>query len=585
MALLKPWNVKEVIMKKILSVLGIVLMFYLISSCGLSDDTVARVGSEKITVADYKLALQRRFAGKPIAKIDSAQRFSVLNYMIEKYLQAQAGKDLGLDQSRLYLGELADYKARVLGNKFFERVIVDVLVPEKEIRDAFEKRREQVKASHILIQYKGSRGSSGKIKRSKEEAFKLAEKIAREAKSGKTSFEELAQKYSDDPSAKSNKGNLGYFSWGQMVDAFQKAAFSMQPGEISDPVETPYGYHIIKVVDRRTNPYFDEGNYAYQKMEIKRNLYFAHQDTALKMWNAKKKELREKYAATILTDNVKKVAQLARQKQQDGKFKPKDYSAQEKEIVLATWKGGKLTLDGLFLMYSGRRANALQRKITNADKLKNVVDEVLLSKLIEEEAQKLGITDDPEVKATLKDFEIQKLSSMAYNKEVKQKVEPTEDELKAYYQEHSKEFVKPAEIELWEISLKDEKTAKKVLRLAKQGYNFEKLAEKYSDDPFYKKKKGYLGFRTRNRRGAVSIEAFKLGPNKIGGPVKYRKYFVVFKTGKLHPETIRSFEEAYQQVKVRVRNKKLKERREQWLQEIRDRYGVKKNIKLVETLQ
>ncbi|WP_456405492.1 peptidylprolyl isomerase [Caldithrix abyssi] len=570
-------------MKKILAVVGLMVGLYILSGCGLSDDTVARVGKETITVDDYKFVLQRRFPGKAIAKIDSAQRWSILNYMIEKYLQANAAKDLGLDTTRLYLSELANFQARLIGNKYFEKVIVDVLVPEDEIREAFEKQRDEVKARHILIQYKGARNS--KAKRSKEEALKLAEKVAREAKSGKTSFNYLAEKYSDDPSAKGNKGDLGYFTWGQMVDEFQKAAFSMKPGEISDPVETPYGYHIIKVEDRRKNPFFDENNYQWQKKDIKRNRYFAHQDTALKMWDAHKKALKEKYHAELVKANIDSVARLAKKKQQNGYYKPKNYSKAEKQIVLASWNNGELLLDDLFLMYEGKRFAALQRRLTNPQKLEQTVDQIMLARLIENEARKMGLFEDFEVKTNLKDYKVQKLSALAYSKEVKQKVEPTEEEIKAYYEKHADEFVKPAEIEIWEISLKDKKKAEKVLRLAKQGYNFEKLAEKYTEDKYYKKKKGYLGFKTKNRRGAVSQEAFKLGENKIGGPVRYRNMYVVFKTGKLHPETIRSYEEAYPQIKVRVRNKKLKERREQWLAELKDRYTVKINKKVVDNLQ
>ncbi|MCD6376471.1 MAG: peptidylprolyl isomerase [Caldisericaceae bacterium] len=570
-------------MRKILAVLGLIIGFYLISACGLSDDTVAKVGKQTITVDDYKFVLNRRFPGKAIAKIDSAQRYSILNYMIDKYLQANQAIDMGLDTTRLFLSELADYKARLIGNKYFEKVIVDVLVPEEEIREAFEKRRDEVKARHILIQYKGARNS--KVKRSKEEAFKLAEKILREAKSGKTSFNYLAEKYSDDPSAKKNKGDLGYFTWGQMVDEFQKAAFSMEPGQISEPVETPYGFHIIKVEGRRKNPFFDENNYQWQKEDIKRNRYFAHQDTALKMWKAKKKELKQVYEATLFKEKIDSVARLASKKQQEGRYKPKSYSMAEKRIVLAKWKNGQLFLDDVFLMYGGRRFSALQRRITRPEKFEQIVDQILLAKLIENEASKIGLFDDVQVKTNLKDFKIQKLSSLAYSKEVKAKSEPTEEEIKAYYEQHADEFVKPAEIELWEISLKDEKTANKVLKLAQKGYDFEKLAGKYSEDKYYKKKKGYIGFKTKNRRGEVSKEAFKLGTNKIGGPVKYRNYYVVFKTGKIHPETIRSFEEAYQQVKMRVRNKKLKERREEWLKELKDRYAVKINHKVVDNLQ
>jgi parvulin-like peptidyl-prolyl isomerase len=83
------------------------------------------------------------------------------------------------------------------------------------------------------------------ITRSKEEAQKLANKIQAQAKSG-ADFGALAEKYSDDPSAKTGKGNLGKFARGTMVKPFADAAFGLKPGEISNVVETPFGFHVIK---------------------------------------------------------------------------------------------------------------------------------------------------------------------------------------------------------------------------------------------------------------------------------------------------------------------------------------------------
>ncbi len=83
------------------------------------------------------------------------------------------------------------------------------------------------------------------ITRTKEDAQKLANKIQAQAKGG-ADFGALAEKYSDDPSAKVGKGSLGKFARGQMVKPFGDAAFALKPGEISSVVETPFGFHVIK---------------------------------------------------------------------------------------------------------------------------------------------------------------------------------------------------------------------------------------------------------------------------------------------------------------------------------------------------
>lgn len=102
---------------------------------------------------------------------------------------------------------------------------------------------EQVRASHVLISKKN---------RTVDEAKVLAEKVLVLAKSADADFSKLAMEYSEDPSAKSNKGDLGYFERGKMVPAFEQAAFSMSmANEISGPIETSFGFHIIKLHDKK----------------------------------------------------------------------------------------------------------------------------------------------------------------------------------------------------------------------------------------------------------------------------------------------------------------------------------------------
>jgi len=101
---------------------------------------------------------------------------------------------------------------------------------------------EQVRASHILLKTEG-----------KDEATvrKQAEDILKEAKAPGADFAALAKKYSEDDGSKVNGGDLDYFSKGRMVPEFEQAAFSMQPGQISDLVKSQFGFHIIKVVDKK----------------------------------------------------------------------------------------------------------------------------------------------------------------------------------------------------------------------------------------------------------------------------------------------------------------------------------------------
>jgi peptidyl-prolyl cis-trans isomerase D len=121
---------------------------------------------------------------------------------------------------------------------------------EKEYKNNEEqyKTPEQVRASHVLLKTEGKDDAAVKAK---------AEEILKQAKSG-ADFAELARKNSEDEASAKNGGDLDYFGKGRMVPEFDAAVFAMQPGQISDLVKTQYGYHIIKLVDKKpatTRPY------------------------------------------------------------------------------------------------------------------------------------------------------------------------------------------------------------------------------------------------------------------------------------------------------------------------------------------
>ncbi len=119
----------------------------------------------------------------------------------------------------------------------------DLKAEKMQLKKNVDGTPEKVQASHILISYKGA-SRDPKVTRTKEEAKKLTEKLLKEVKSG-TEFSKIAKEHSNCPSGKKG-GDLGMFGRKQMVPPFEKAAFSLKPGEVSDIVETRFGYHIIK---------------------------------------------------------------------------------------------------------------------------------------------------------------------------------------------------------------------------------------------------------------------------------------------------------------------------------------------------
>lgn len=140
-------------------------------------------------------------------------------------------------------------RRRILYIRINDKDYLDIVqVSDKEVEDYYElnidqyKKLERIRARHILIKTEPS-DTAAQISEKRKEA----EKILEEAKSG-ADFAELARKYSQDATAPDG-GDLGYFARGDMFGPFEQAAFSLKPGEISDVVITPFGFHIIKLED------------------------------------------------------------------------------------------------------------------------------------------------------------------------------------------------------------------------------------------------------------------------------------------------------------------------------------------------
>lgn len=155
--------------------------------------------------------------------------------------------DLEMDEKGL-----REYTRRdILISHFVETTFVSkAAISEAEVRAFYDKnpdrftRPETVKASHILIGA-DDKASADDKKKAREKAEKLRKELA-----GGADFATLAKGNSTCPSSQQG-GDLGFFGKGQMVPAFEKAAFALKPGEVSDVVETPFGYHIIKLTEKK----------------------------------------------------------------------------------------------------------------------------------------------------------------------------------------------------------------------------------------------------------------------------------------------------------------------------------------------
>ena len=164
---------------------------------------------------------------------------SFLNYKL-KVIEAES---MNLDDSEEFNMEFASIKESLVAP-----FLIKNSIEEGEVKKVYGRLQEIVRARHILFQFPPNASNEDSIA-----MLKMALKVKAELENG-GDFNALALNYSDDPSAKVNKGDLGYFTGLQMVQQFEEAAYTLPVGNISDPILTDFGYHIIQVSGRQANP-------------------------------------------------------------------------------------------------------------------------------------------------------------------------------------------------------------------------------------------------------------------------------------------------------------------------------------------
>lgn len=204
----------------------------------MSKQVLATVGGKEITKEDLNLALMHAPKDQAMQLNTFAGKKYLLNEMIIQEMLYLDAKEKGLNKDETYLKELEAVQESLLKQYAIKKLLADVKVDGNEAKEYYEAnpnqfvKGESTRAKHILV---------------KEE--EQAQTIYNELKEGK-SFEEAAKEYSQCPS-KEKGGDLGYFEKGRMVPEFEEAAFALEIGTVSEPVKTQFGYHIIKVEDKK----------------------------------------------------------------------------------------------------------------------------------------------------------------------------------------------------------------------------------------------------------------------------------------------------------------------------------------------
>ncbi len=197
----------------------------------LNDKVLMTVDNDKVTAGEFiRMYRKSMEPGKP------GDMDSYLQLYVTFKLKVADAENEGIDTTKAFKNELNGYR-----NQLAQNYLTDKDTREKLLQKTYQRYLTEINAWHILVSCpEGAKPQDTLI------AWEKASDVRERILSGE-SFEQVARGTSDDPSVKINGGNLGYFTVFQMITPFEDAAYNLKKGTISQPVRTPYGYHIIKV--------------------------------------------------------------------------------------------------------------------------------------------------------------------------------------------------------------------------------------------------------------------------------------------------------------------------------------------------
>jgi peptidyl-prolyl cis-trans isomerase C len=204
------------------------------------DKLVARVNGTDITEAD--LAIAAADPALQLPNVPEAQKRDLLTgYLIDLKLGAKAAEAAKIGNAPDFVRKLAYNRDKTLLDQYLEQEAKKAVTPEaaRKLYDETAKGvapEQEVRARHILVE-------------SEDEAKKAQARVK-----GGEDFAKVAGEVSKDPGSKTDGGDLGFFTKDRMVEPFAEAAFMMEPGQISDPVKSQFGWHVIKVEEKRNKP-------------------------------------------------------------------------------------------------------------------------------------------------------------------------------------------------------------------------------------------------------------------------------------------------------------------------------------------
>ena len=516
----------------------------------IESNTLAVIENKTID-EQYFIKRYNDFLNKTGSADNGLARRSVLNNLIAEELLILEARKRGYDDDPVGRRELERIEVQELLNAYHQRFIANkVTVNETELKELFINLHTKIKASHL---YAATREQADSL-------YQLLQNGER--------FEEIAKSTFNDPMLRDNGGSLGYFTVDEMDPAFEAAAFALKVGEISQPVRTNDGYSIIRVDDRKGNPFMTENEFARHRPKLesywkKRKIHKAtqrHTDS-----------LRNELDITFNETVVQQLFNSLNQKEdkefiQEHEFASETNPGLENDELLRS-KQGNWTVKKL--QEFAKLTTKKQRNwIRTEQNLKDYVAGLVVRSFLLSQAKKhkLHRTEDYKERVA-ENFDTSLLDRV--EKALFEEFNIPEDTLRYYYNEDPTLFAQPPRVQLQEIVLAIEDNVELVANKIKQGIPFAELALKFSRNRRSAENGGDVGYLSPNDMGKWAEQILSLEIGEWIGPLEMNSSHVFLKCTDRLPAKARNFEQAKHEVEQTVRTLLWDRARQQKIEQIR----------------
>jgi len=498
------------------------------SGCTKREDLVlATVGESPITVGDYDLSQEISPTRGPQEQTDS-EKIQVLDSLIADRVLFLEGTRNGWDRDPEVIAELKSLEESLILDPLYREEVVDqVKVSDAEIADYYRRQGSMVRARHILLNSK-----------------KEAREVLAQLRKG-VGFEEMAREKSLDLRTARKGGDLGFFPWG--LGPIQKVAFSLKPGEVSDVFRSSYGYHILKVEERRPIPQQPFAEVKGQlRAELEQGKQWIRAQAFMRAIDRSYLRLDER----VVRDFVRRFSLAA----SSGGSPQPGLTARDSARTVVRYFQDSLDVRDLL----GKTASlGPQARIVLAspEGVRSFIENTVENDLLLAEARRRGIGRSPRVERQLEGMRRNMVVNKVLRSEVMEKVVVDSNEIREYHNTYASEFNLPEQVRALEILVRTEAAAGEVLNELKRGADFSELARRRSIH-FTKGVGGDLGYFPRGRFPEIEQQAFAMKPGEVSAPIHTQRGFVILKVLAHGSPRQKTLEEAWAEIDQRLHTQK-----------------------------